>query len=344
MSGDEHKRYLDMAARAAWRAVGDVEPNPLVGAVLVRDGRVLAIGHHKRFGGLHAEREAIARCRELGEDPRGATLYCTLEPCCHTGKQPPCTEAVIEAGIGRVVCARHDPAEVSGGGCAILEAAGIPCEVSDASANATRISDPFVHRVRTGRPWVIAKWAQTLDGKLDVRDEGRRWISGESARRRVHRLRARVDAIVTGIGTVLADDPLLNVRGVRRVRRTPVRVVLDSRGRMPADAAMLRDDGPEVVVLREGVRDWGVVLGKLGERGIASVLLEAGPGVLGSAFEGGFVDQAVVHVPAGDAGAAARAAEAFMPVLGGGTFTRVRMARVGGDFELIFWRAASNSR
>ncbi len=324
-----------MAARAAWRAVGDVEPNPMVGAVLVRDGRVLAIGHHQKFGGLHAERQALKRCRELGEDPRGATLYCTLEPCCHTGKQPPCTRAVIEAGIARVVCARHDPAEVSGGGCAILEAAGIPCEVTDASPNATRISDPFVHRVSSGRPWVIAKWAQTLDGKVDVRDEGRRWISGAMARRRVHRLRSRVDAIVTGIGTVLADDPQLTVRGVRRARREPVRVVLDSRGRMPGDAAILSDGGPETIVIREGARDWSEVLRTLGERGAATVLLEAGPRLLGSAFQDGVVNRAVVHVPADHVADAARAAQAFQPQLGT-DFELRRSARPGPDVELIY--------
>ncbi len=325
-----------MAARAAWRAVGDVEPNPLVGAVLVRDGRVLAIGHHKKFGGLHAEREVIARCRELGEDPRGATLYCTLEPCCHTGKQPPCTEAVIEAGIARVVCARHDPAEVSGGGCAILEAAGIPCEVTDASGNATRISDPFVHRVKTGRPWVIAKWAQMLDGSLDVRGEGRRWISGELARKRVHKIRSRVDAIVTGIGTVLADDPLLTVRGVRRVRRTPERVVLDSRGRMPADAAMRHDGGPGVRVISEDTRDLDRVLRRLAsEGGVSSVLLEAGPALLKAAFDASVVNQAVVHVPTADVEAAARAAEAFQPGLAA-SYYRYRTARIGADVELVY--------
>ncbi|GJM19429.1 MAG: riboflavin biosynthesis protein RibD [Phycisphaeraceae bacterium] len=338
MGDSEAKTYLDIAARAAWRAVGDVEPNPLVGAVIVRGGRVIGAGHHTKFGGLHAEREALARCRALGEDPRGATVYCTLEPCCHHGKQPPCTEALIEAGVARVVYARPDPAEVSGGGRALLEAAGIACEVTDASVNATRISDPFVHRVRTGRPWVIAKWAQTLGGRLDANEQGDRWISGERAQRRVHRLRRRVDAIVTGIGTVLEDDPLLTVRGGRRVRRTPVRVVLDSRGRMPKTAAMLRDAGPEVLVVSEGTRDLTGVLSSLWqERQVASVLLETGPTLLGAAFEANVVDQAVVHVPTGNVADAVRAVEAFQPRLGT-VFSLDRAARVGPDIEQIYRR------
>jgi len=367
VSDAEAKRYLDMAARGAWRAFGDVEPNPMVGAVIVRDGRVLGAGHHKRFGGLHAERGALARCRALGEDPRGATVYCTLEPCRHVGKQPPCTEALIEAGVARVVYARPDPAGVSGGGHAVLEGAGIACELCEASAAAVRVSDPFVHRVRTGRPWVIAKWAQTLDGKLDVRDEGRRWISGEMARRRVHRVRARVDAIVTGIGTVLADDPLLTARGVRRVRRVATRVVVDSQLRMPAESHLVRtakavpvvvygsargeDRGSEAgelrgagveVVVQAASSDRVDLLGMLldlgARRGAASVLVEAGPTLIGALFKERLIDQAVVHIPGGVPVRAARAAEAFEPALVGGAFELVRAARVGTDVELVYWR------
>src|SRR5262245_52581624 len=155
--------YLDLAARLACRAAGDVEPNPMVGAVIVRDGRIIGMGHHRKFGGLHAEREALADCRRRDEDPRGATMYVTLEPCRHFGKQPPCTDALIEAGIARVIAARADPDSTSGGGAEVLREAGIPCEFSDASRNAIELSDPFVKRVQTGLPWVIAKWAQTVD-------------------------------------------------------------------------------------------------------------------------------------------------------------------------------------
>lgn len=366
MNDADAKRYLDMAARAAWRACGDVEPNPMVGAVVVRDGRVLGAGHHRRFGWLHAEREALARCRALGEDPRGATVYCTLEPCRHVGKQPPCTEALIEAGVARVVYARPDPAGVSGGGHAVLEAAGIACECSQASAAAVRVSDPFVHRVRTGRPWVIAKWAQTLDGKLDVRDEGRRWISGEVARARVHRVRARVDAILTGIGTVLADDPLLTARGVRRVRRVATRAVVDSGLRMPTDSALARSAGGAPVVVYGSARaqargseiaalraagvevmvrpgapervDLAGVLADLSERrGVATVLVEAGAALLGAMFAGGLVDEAVVHVPTEDAERAHAAACAFEATLGA-RFERLATRRLGADVELIYRR------
>ena len=357
MDPSPHKAFLDMAARGAWRAWGDAEPNPLVGAVIVRDGRVIGAGHHRRYGGLHAEREAIARCRAMGEDPRGATLYCTLEPCRHTGKQPPCTDAVLEAGIARVVYARPDPAEVSGGGHAVLARAGVACELSLDSPNATRLSDPFVHRVRTGRAWVIAKWAQTLDGRLDTKAEGRRWISGERARHRVHRLRSRVDAVLTGIGTVEADDPLLTVRGVRRVRRVPERAVVDSSLRLPEGSALVRSVGEGVVVVYSGagapgvgpegvvvVRvpegpggvDLGAVLADLSARGVATVLVEAGVRVLGSMFEAGRIDEAVVHVPSEDVSAAAAAAVAFAPALRG--FERLRAARIGPDVEVVFRR------
>lgn len=361
MSDPEAKRFLDMAARLAWRGFGDVEPNPMVGAVVVRDGRVIGAGHHERFGGLHAEREALARCRALGEDPRGAVVYCTLEPCRHVGKQPPCTEALIEAGVGRVVYARPDPCGTSGGGHAVLEAAGVACELSGASPAAVRVSDPFVHRIRTGRAWVIAKWAQTLGGKVDVRDEGRRWISGELARSRVHRLRARVDAIVTGIGTVLADDPELTARGVRRVRRVATRVVVDSGLRTPVDSRVVRTAGavPAVVYGAAGGEanaaalcaagvdvavqgsarvDLRAMLADLRARvGVSTVLVEAGPRLLGAMFGDGLVDEAVVHVPSGDAARAREAAAAFAPALGAG-FDLLASRRVGADVEMVYRR------
>ena len=233
---------LELAARAASRSAGHVEPNPMVGAVLVRAGRVIGIGHHRVYGGLHAEREAIANCRAQGNDPRGATLYCTLEPCCHTGKQPPCTEAAIEAGIARVVYARPDPHEVSGGGHAVLEKAGIPTGLSGESENATRLSDPFVMGVKSGRPWVIVKWAQTIDGRIATRTGESQWISSARSRARVHRLRGRVDAILTGSGTVMADDPMLNARGAR-VRRVARRVVIDTDLETPLESKLVRSAG-----------------------------------------------------------------------------------------------------
>ncbi|MDQ7014694.1 MAG: bifunctional diaminohydroxyphosphoribosylaminopyrimidine deaminase/5-amino-6-(5-phosphoribosylamino)uracil reductase RibD [Planctomycetota bacterium] len=242
--------YLDLAAGLARRAAGDVEPNPMVGCVLVRDGVVIGFGHHRRYGDLHAEREALADCRRRGNDSRGATAFVTLEPCCHHGKQPPCTDALIEAGVKRVVYARPDPHAASGGGAEVLRRAGIACELCPESPIATRLSDPFVKRVTTGLPWVIAKWAQTAGGCMTTPEGESPWITNRLSLKRVHRLRARVDAIVTGIGTVCADDPLLTARGVRRVRRGALRVVVEGGRTLPSECRLVKSvgSGPVVVV------------------------------------------------------------------------------------------------
>jgi len=358
------KRMLDRAARAAMRAVGDAEPNPLVGCVLERGGAVIGIGHHKVFGGLHAEREALGDCRRRGIDPRGATMYCTLEPCCHHGKQPPCTEAVIEAGLARVIFARPDPADVSRGGGAILRNAGIDARCVDCSPLATYLSDPFVHHVRSGLPWVIAKWAQTIDGRIATRTGASQWISGALMRRRVHRLRARVDAVVVGRGTVLADDPRLTPRDIRRVRRQPARVILDSEGKTPHEATLIAtsDVTPTVVITANpdasfppGVRR--ITVGRAGagvdllaamralheEMGVATVLVEAGPRVLGSMIEAGLIDEAFVHIAPmvlGDAEALPAATGRVAPSLtDAGRFGLVRAKALGGDIELHYRRS-----
>lgn len=364
---------LDLAARVAWRGAGYVEPNPMVGAVLVRDGRVIGVGHHRVYGGAHAEREAIANCRAQGNDPRGATLYCTLEPCCHTGKQPPCTEAVIEAGIARVVYARPDPHEVSGGGHAVLEGAGIATELSGVSVNATRLSDPFVMGVRGGRPWVIVKWAQTIDGRIATRTGESQWISSSRSRARVHRLRGRVDAILTGSGTVMADDPMLNARGAR-VRRVARRVVIDTDLETPLDSKLVRTArayptqiacSKELVTAdicaarREALERAGVeLLGVPEERGrlrlemllealasrhgVTNVLVEAGPAMIGSLFDLDLVDEAVVYVAPmmlGDDRAMASASGRVAPTLAGGRrMGLARVKRVGDDVELTYRR------
>lgn len=248
--------YLDLAARVARRAAGDVEPNPMVGCVLVRGGTVIGIGHHRRYGGLHAEREALIDCHRRGNDPHGAMAFVTLEPCCHHGKQPPCTDALIGAGIARVVYARPDPHTASGGGADVLRQAGIACELSTASLLAMHLSDPFVKRVTTGLPWVIAKWAQTADGCMTTPEGESPWISNAMSLKRVHRLRARVDVIVTGSGTVAIDDPLLTARGARRVRRVARRVVVCG-GRDLPDACKLvhtPEGGPVVMVRADPTR------------------------------------------------------------------------------------------
>ncbi len=311
------KFYLDMAARAAMRAFGDVAPNPLVGAVIVKYDRVIGIGHHCRFGGLHAEREAIKNARENGHDVSGSTVYCTLEPCCHHGKQPPCCEALIEAGVAEVVYARPDPAEVSGGGHAILEAAGIRCSCDGSSSNAVAVGEPFVKRAETGLPWVVVKWAQTLDGKIATGSGESQWISNERSRRWVHWLRAKIDAIGVGIGTVLADDPMLTARGVRKVRRSAVRVVFDTHGRFPEDCKLARSAGEYTTVvctagagtigvpgvktlhckMKDGRLDLESALrGLSSELGVSSILIEAGPTLLGGLLDADLIDEAVVHV------------------------------------------------
>lgn len=320
-----------MALRAALRGRGYVEPNPMVGAVLVREQRVLAVGHHRKFGGPHAEVQTLRRCRELGHDPTGSDLYVTLEPCCHWGKTPPCTEALIAAKVRRVFAAIQDPNPlVAGKGLQQLRTAGIDARVGLCEARAQDLLRAYVKRTQTGMPWVLAKWAQTLDGAVATASGESRWISGEASHRWVHRLRGRVDAVVVGIGTVLADDPQLTARAVRR-RRLARRVVVDTRLRIPLQSALVRTakDVPLLVATRQealdaeaakaqALRKAGVELlaangqeperRKVGvdlralllhlsqERGAANVLVEGGPVLLGGLFEQGLVDEAMVFV------------------------------------------------
>jgi len=363
---------LDLAARLALRSAGDVEPNPLVGAVVARDGRVIGMGHHRRFGSQHAEREALDDCRRRGIAPMGATMYATLEPCRHEGKQPPCVEAILEAGIPRVVIALADPNPLSGGGAGVLRDAGIEVQFCDESSLATQIAEPFVKRITTGLPWVIAKWAQTIDGRIATRTGRSRWISGPRARRRVHRLRARVDAIVTGIGTVRADDPLLTARDVPRVRRVARRVVVDRDLELPADSALVRTAGQTPLIVactseaaaanparRQRLTDAGarILPVKPGRHGLdlrellrllvehddaTNVLIEAGPGLLGSFFEADLIDLAIVHqspLLLGDESAPGPARGQVIDSLSGALdFELRRAARVGRDVELVYRR------
>jgi len=319
------KKYLDMAARAALRARGYAEPNPLVGVVIVKDGprgekQVIGIGHHCKFGGLHAEREALKNARDNGHDVKGSVVYSTLEPCCHHGKQPPCSDALIEAGVAEVIYARRDPAEVSSGGHELLEAAGIKTRCDDCSELAVSISDPFIHVVKTGLPWVVAKWAQTIDGRIATSTGESQWISNERSRASVHRMRSRVDAVGVGMGTVLADDPMLTARGVRRVRRSAVRVVFDTNGRFPVDSKLAETAGAYQTVLCTsrpehitvpGIRvlECPAIDGRLDlkaalrllhvECKVSNILIEAGPTLLGALLDGDLIDEAVVHLAAG---------------------------------------------
>jgi diaminohydroxyphosphoribosylaminopyrimidine deaminase / 5-amino-6-(5-phosphoribosylamino)uracil reductase len=249
--------FMREALRLARLGEGLVEPNPMVGAVIVRDGRVVAGGYHGRFGGLHAEAEALRDCKAKGIDPAGTTIYVTLEPCCHYGKQPPCAKAVIDAGIKRVVVGVPDPFEpVAGKGVPMLRQAGVEVVLGVCSEEAQRMAEPYLKRGKTGLPWVIVKWAQTLDGKTATRTGDSKWISNEQSRLRVHELRARVDAIMVGVGTVRADDPTLTARGVE-VKRTARRVVVDPRLSLPDPCRLLGtlDKAPLTLAVDQGLFD-----------------------------------------------------------------------------------------
>jgi diaminohydroxyphosphoribosylaminopyrimidine deaminase/5-amino-6-(5-phosphoribosylamino)uracil reductase len=309
--------WMRRALAEAERGRGAVEPNPLVGAVVVQQGRLVGFGHHARFGGPHAE---VVALEAAGAAARGGALYVTLEPCCHHGKTPPCTEAVLRAGIQRVVAAITDPfPRVAGGGFAQLRAAGVAVDSGVLEAEARRQNAPYLKLLATGRPYVIAKWAMTLDGKIATSTGDSRWISGPRARALVHELRGRVDAIAVGIGTVLADDPQLTARPPGP--RTAARVVLDSAARMPLESQLVRTAravpvwvavterasaerraalaarGCEILVHPgSGPVPLVPLLEALGRRAVTSLLVEGGGTVLGALLDAGQVDAVDVYI------------------------------------------------
>jgi diaminohydroxyphosphoribosylaminopyrimidine deaminase / 5-amino-6-(5-phosphoribosylamino)uracil reductase len=311
---DTDRSYLQRALELAENGRGRVSPNPLVGAVLVRDGEVVGEGFHAALGDLHAERAALSDCRERGEDPAGATLYVTLEPCAHQGRQPPCAEAILEARIGRVVIASDDPSEKAAGrGPGILRDGGIEVEFAagEQAAAARLLNQSFRKHARTGLPLVTLKMAMSMDGRFATPPGDSQWISGERSRELVHRWRAEHDAIAVGIGTVLADDPLLTARipGARQ----PTRVVFDRNARLPLDSQLLRtlDLAPVIAVVAPGadathLREAGVeivvadgihaALADLGRRCITSLFLEGGPTLAAAFAEIGEVDEARTFV------------------------------------------------
>jgi diaminohydroxyphosphoribosylaminopyrimidine deaminase/5-amino-6-(5-phosphoribosylamino)uracil reductase len=304
--------YLGRALELAAGGRGRVSPNPLVGAAVVRDGEVIGEGFHAELGDLHAERAALEDCRRRGEDPAGATMYLTLEPCAHQGRQPPCVEAILEAGIGRVVIASDDPSEkASGRGPGILRDGGV--EVAFASgAEATaarRLNQPFRKHSRTGLPLVTLKMAMSLDGQTSTPPGDSPWISGSESRELVHGWRAESDAIAVGIGTALADDPLLTARidGARQ----PLRVVFDSKARLPLGSQLLQtlDQAPVLVVTGPGApservaalqaagvetlvaADIEAALSDLGRRNITSLFLEGGRTLASSFLSSDQIDE-----------------------------------------------------
>jgi len=327
--------HLKRALELAEGGRGWVSPNPLVGAVIVKDGEAIGEGFHAELGGLHAERAALEDCRRRANDPAGATMYVTLEPCAHQGRQPPCTEAILEAGIARVMIGSDDPSEKAAGrGPGILRDGGIEVEhAAGEEATAARLlNQPFRKHARTGLPLVALKLAMSLDGRTETAAGESPWISSERSRELVHRWRSESDAIVVGIGTVLADDPLLTARpqapsgatyvamgGKSRTgawARPPMRVVFDRQARLPLDSRLLRtlDEAPVVAVVSSGadagrvgaLREAGAeivvadgirpALTELGAREITSVFLEGGRTLAAAFADAGEIDEARVFV------------------------------------------------
>lgn len=317
------EQFMKRAIELAKQGVGWTAPNPLVGAVVVKNGRVIGEGYHRKYGELHAERNALAACTE---DPAGATLYVTLEPCCHYGKTPPCTEIIIEKKIAKVVIGSRDPnPKVAGKGARILREHGIEV-VEDYMREACDALNPvFFHYITTKTPYVVLKFAMTLDGKIATRTGASKWITGEAARNHVHQLRGRYAGILAGIGTVLADDPMLNCRidGAHQ----PLRIILDRHLRIPMGSRLVRSakEYPLLIVCNESTRDreegtnriqkleeagakvWtlpeknghpdlNVLMQRLGEEKIDSVLIEGGGTVNEAALKAHIVHHVYAYI------------------------------------------------
>ena len=303
-------RYMRRALELAARGWGQTAPNPMVGAVVVRDGEIVGEGYHARYGAAHAEPVALAAA---GASVRGATLYVTLEPCTHEGKRPACTPVVIASGVARVVIAALDPNPIAGGGAQLLRDAGIDVRVGVEEEEARELNAPFLHRFTSDRPWTTVKLALSAEGAIAGVQGSPRWLTGEEARREVHRQRAGADAIAVGIGTVLADDPLLTVRGVEPPRVPPTRVVFDRAARLPLASRLFRTVGEApVTVVTDGsaterervleragatvIRAAGTAdaLRALKQRGIDSLYVEGGAGLVGEFLDTGSVDRLII--------------------------------------------------
>ncbi len=343
MTFDE--RYMAEALDLARLALGRTSPNPMVGCTIVKDGRVVGRGYHLKAGTPHAEVHALA---QAGEDARGATLYITLEPCSHHGRTPPCADAVVRSGVARVVAAMSDPnPKVAGRGLSRIRQAGIEVEVGVREDEARQLNEVFVKYITTGLPFVWMKSAMTLDGKTATRTGDSKWITGEESRLEVHRLRDRLDAIMVGVGTVLADDPQLTCR--LPGGRDPVRVVVDNQARTPPGAALLRSGSPAPTIIAvtaeapaeriEALSGAGAEIVKverepggrvsfphllrlLAARELTSVLLEGGNSLIATAVEAGLVDKAWLFVAPKTIGG--REAPGPIGGLGGATMSQAR--------------------
>lgn len=309
--------YMQLALQLAQKGCGYVSPNPMVGAVIVKDDRIIGSGYHERYGEAHAERNALASCTE---SPEGATMYVTLEPCCHHGKQPPCVDAIIDAGIHRVVVGSGDPNPlVAGKGIEILRTNGILVTEHVLEEKCRKLNDVFFHFIQTKRPYVVMKYAMTLDGKIATYTGASKWITGEEARTYVHEQRHRYRAIMVGVGTILADNPLLTCR--MEGGRNPIRIICDSRLRTPLDSQLVQtaqevptilatccsEKGKYTAYEKAGCRilfveeDNGhvslpMLMQRLGEEGIDSILLEGGAALNWSALQSGIVQKVEAYI------------------------------------------------
>ena len=319
------QKFMEMALRLARRGISSIEPNPAVGAIIIKANQIIGRGWHKRFGGPHAEINALQDCHSLGVTPKGATMYVTLEPCSHKGKTGPCTQAIISAGIAKVFVAMIDPSKHAGGkGIEQLRQAGIEVHTGICEEKAKLLNAPFIKYAATGKCWVTLKWAQSIDGKVawaDGTDE-QKWISGKLSRRDVHKLRRRVQAILVGIKTIIADDPLLTARPNKG--RIAARIVMDTYLNIPPDCRLIKTVEQSPVILftsqstiqakpkvAEELLTMGVellaysntgrsnlhfLLAVLSNRGIAQLLVEGGPTVLTSFLRENLADEIIVYI------------------------------------------------
>ncbi|MDK9700018.1 MAG: bifunctional diaminohydroxyphosphoribosylaminopyrimidine deaminase/5-amino-6-(5-phosphoribosylamino)uracil reductase RibD [bacterium] len=351
------EEWISEALRIAQRGFGKVGPNPMVGAIIVKDDRLIASGAHQRFGGPHAE---VVALRKAGDKAHGATLYVTLEPCCHFGKTPPCTDAILKAGIAKVVSTTRDPNPlVSGKGFSTLRKAGVEVVEGVSETEALALNRAYFKHVTSGLPYVIVKIAQSLDGKIATSTGSSQWITGEKSRKFVHQLRASVDAVIVGIGTVLADDPLLNVRLVSG--HDPVRIILDSHFRTPPSANVfttkapvmicgiagaeparqikLKKAGAEIIELpaadeRVGLLD---VLRFAASQGIHRILVEGGRDIATAFLRSRIADELIVAIAPKLIGADGRSGfgnlgiEQIDDAIG---FDRIHIERFGDDVHL----------
>ena len=354
------RRFMEHALALGSKARGRTSPNPMVGAVIVRDGEIIGEGYHQKAGDAHAEIHALNQAKGLAE---GATMYVTLEPCCHWGRTPPCTESVIRAKLADVFVAMEDPnPRVAGNGIRQLEAAGIPVQVGLCEEESRQLNEVFIKYITTRFPFVILKSAISLDGKIATASGESQWITSEAARSKGHEVRAQVDAILVGIGTVLQDNPSLTVRLPERQNEDPIRVVVDSRGRTPLGANVfnidsnagtliavtekaplkkieaLKSTGAHVLIIeaQEGRVCLSALMRELGRREITSVLIEGGGEINAAALQAGIVDKLMFFIapkliggkdapgPIGGAGIA-RLAETF-------ELRDAKISQIGADF------------